>query len=126
RALVRVLWRHRPHVSRRWDTKIASSVWMLKDHPDVAAHRFGASRLMGQIAFAHASSSNRSEAWRWAMRSVRGNPFQWRGWNSMGGAFAPQTREGVLGKPHRWGRGGVMAGWPSSRHQVGTLMKPLR
>lgn len=103
--LVRVLWGKSSHFSRRWDTKIDSSVWMLKNHPDVAAHRSGASRLMGQIAFAHASNSNRSEAWRWAMRSVKGNPFQWRGWLSMGVAFAPQSSEVVLGTLHRWGRG---------------------
>lgn len=103
--LVRVLWGKSSHFSRRWDTKIDSSVWMLENHPDVAAHRSGASRLMGQIAFAHASSSNRGEAWRWAARSVKGNPLQWRAWLSMGVAVVPRSSELVLGTLHRWGRG---------------------
>lgn len=103
--LVRVLWGKSSYFSRRWDTKIDSSIWMLENHPDVAEHRSGASRLMGQIAFAHASSSNRREAWCWAARSVRGNPLQWRAWLSIGVAVVPRSSEMVLGTLHRWGRG---------------------
>lgn len=103
--LVRVLWGRSSHFSRRWDTKIDSSVWMLENHPDVAAHREGASRLMGQLAFAEAASGNRSGAWQWANRSVRGNPLQWRAWVSYGVALVPRSSELVLGTLHRWGRG---------------------
>lgn len=103
--LVRVLWGRSSHFSRRWDTKIDSSVWMLKNHPDVATHRSGASRLMGQISFAHASSGNRREAWRWARQSLRRNPLQWRSWVSLGVAVVPKSSELVLGTLHRWGRG---------------------
>lgn len=103
--LVRVLWGRSSHFSRRWDTKIDSSVWMLQNHDDVAEHRSGASRLMGQIAFAHASSGHRREAWSWAARSVRGNPMQWRAWLSFGVAAVPRSSEWILGTLHRWGRG---------------------
>ena len=103
--LVRVLWGKSSYFSRRWDTKIASSIWMLENHPDVAMHRKGAARLMGQIAFAHASSSGRREASRWALRSLKGNPLQWRAWVAMGVAIAPRSSEFVLGSLHRWNRG---------------------
>lgn len=103
--LVRVQWGKSSYFSRRWDTKIASSIWMLENYPDMAQHRSGASRLMGQVAFAYASSKNRREAWRWATRSVRGNPLQWRGWISFGVAVVPRSSELVLGTLHRWGRG---------------------
>lgn len=103
--LVRVLWGKSSYFSRRWDTKIDSSLWMLDNHPDMAAHRSGASRLMGQIAFAHASNGNRREAWRWAGRSLRRNPLQWRSWTSLGVAIFPKSSEFVLGALHKWGRG---------------------
>lgn len=103
--LVRVVWGRASHFSRRWDTKIASSVWMLDHHPGVAAHRRGAARLMGQIAFAHASSRNPREAWRWAGRSLRRDPLQWRSWVAAGVALVPSSSELVLDTLHRWGRG---------------------
>lgn len=103
--LVTVLWGRASHFSRRWDTKIASSVWMLENHPDIAGHRKGASRVMGQIAFAHASDGNRRAAWRWAARSLRSDPLQWRSWTASGVALAPRSSEFVLGTLHRWGRG---------------------
>lgn len=103
--LVRVLWGASSYFSRRWDTKIDSSLWMLENHADMAGHRAGASRLMGQIAFAHASDGNRGEALRWAGRSLTRNPLQWRSWVSLGVAIVPRSSEFVLGALHRWGRG---------------------
>lgn len=103
--LVRVLWGKSSHFSRNWETKIASSVYMLERHPDVAAHRSGASRVMGQIAFAHASSGNRRKALHWASQSLRRNPLQWRSWVASGVTVAPRSSELVLGTLHRWGRG---------------------
>ncbi|WP_448231838.1 glycosyltransferase family 2 protein [Microbacterium lacticum] len=103
--LVRVVWGRASHFSRRWDTKIASSLWILEHHPDVAAHRSGAARLMGQIAFAHASAGERREAWRWARRSLRRDPLQWRSWVASGVAMVPASSEAVLNTLHRWGRG---------------------
>lgn len=103
--LVRVRWGSSSHFSRRWDTKIASSKWMLENHPDVASHRTGSSRLMGQIAFAYASEGRPSRAWRWAGRSLVRDPFQWRSWISLAVAVVPRSSERVLGTLHRWGRG---------------------
>lgn len=103
--LVRVLWGRSSHFSRRWDTKIESSIWMLKHHPDMAAHRKGSARLKGQLAFAYASDRKRREALRWAGRSLYGDPFQWRAWVSLGVAIVPSSSELVMATLHRWGRG---------------------
>lgn len=103
--LVRVLWGQASHFSRRWDTKIESSIWMLDNHPDMAAHRKGAARLKGQLAFAYASDGNRREAWRWAGQALRADPLQWRAWVSLGVSVVPRSSEFVLGTLHRWGRG---------------------
>lgn len=103
--LVNVVWGRSSFFSRRWDTKIASSTWMLRNHPRVAQDRRAAARLMGQIAFAHASSGNRREAWVWSARVARRNPFQWRWALSSGVALWPRSSESVLSFLHRFGRG---------------------
>lgn len=103
--LVRVLWGKSSHFSRKWETKIAASEWMLERYPDLASHRTGSSRLMGQIAFAHASSGNRRQAVRWAAQSLSRDPLQWRSWVASGVMVAPRSSELVLGTLHRWGRG---------------------
>lgn len=103
--LVHVVWGRASFFSRRWDTKIDSSTWMLRHHPQVAEDRRAAARLMGQIAFAHACSGNRREAWTWAARVARRNPLQWRWVLSSGVAVWPRSGESVLGFLHRFGRG---------------------
>jgi hypothetical protein len=40
-------------------------------HPDFKESRRGEARLLGQIAFAHASARERRQAWQWVGRSVR-------------------------------------------------------
>ncbi|WP_068256486.1 glycosyltransferase family 2 protein [Janibacter corallicola] len=103
--LVRVLWGKSSHFSRNWETRIASSLWILDRYPEVAAHQRGSSRLMGQMAFAYASLGWRPEAWRWAARSLRADPLQWRSWLATGVAVVPRSSELVLGTLGRWGRG---------------------
>lgn len=103
--LVKVLWGRSSYFSRRWDTKIESSLWMLEHHPDMAAHRKGAARLKGQLAFAYASDKQRQEAFQWAARSLHGDPLQWRAWVSLAVAVVPRSSEFVMGTLHRWGRG---------------------
>ncbi len=103
--LVRVVWGRASYFSRRWDTKIASSIWMLKNHPGIRRDRRAAARLMGQIAFAQASSGTRRDAWRWIARAWRRDPFQWRAPLSLGVSLAPRSGEVVLSTLHRFGRG---------------------
>jgi glycosyltransferase involved in cell wall biosynthesis len=103
--LVHVSWGRASFFSRRWDTKIDSSVWMLQRHPRVAQDRRAAARLMGQIAFAHACSGNRREAWQWSAQVARRNPLQPRWVISSAVAFWPPAGERVLGALHLVGRG---------------------
>lgn len=103
--LVRVAWGRASHFSRRWDTKIASSEWMLEHHPDVEADDKGAARLMGQVAFAHACSGSRRKAWSWSGRALRRNPLQWRAVVAAGVAVLPRSGEWVLSGLNRFGRG---------------------
>lgn len=103
--LVRVAWGRASYFSRRWDTKISSSVWMLKNHPAIRKDRRASSRLMGQIAFAQACSGQRTAAWRWSARALHRDPLQWRGPLSLGVSLAPKSGEMALSLLHRFGRG---------------------
>lgn len=103
--LVRVLWGKSSHFSRRWDTKIQSSIWMLQNHPEMATHRKGSALLMGQLAFAYASDRQRRQAWSWGFRSLRHDPLQWRAWVSFAVALVPGSSDLVMNALHHWGRG---------------------
>ena len=105
RPLVTVVWGRSSHFSRRWDTKIASSEWMLEHHPAISADNRGAARLMAQIAFAHSCQGARREAWRWAGRALRRDPRQWRAPLAFVVAAYPPSGEWALNALHRFGRG---------------------
>lgn len=103
--LVHVTWGPSSFFRRRWDTKITSNLWMLDEHPRVRNDPRAAARLMGKIAFAHACSSNRRDAWSWSAQTVRRDPRQWRGYLAAGVAVAPRSGELILSAMNRYGRG---------------------
>ena len=103
--LVHVVWGATSFFSRRWDTKIASSEWMLRRHPAIAQDSRAASRLMGQIAFAHACDGNRRQAATWATRTARRNPAEPRWPLAAAVAVWPRAGGTVLNLLHRLGRG---------------------
>lgn len=103
--LVHVTWGPSSFFRRKWDTKISSNIWMLEQHPPVRDDSRAAARLMGKVAFAHACSSQRREAWSWSARTVRRDPRQWRGYLAAGVAVAPRSGELILSAMNRFGRG---------------------
>lgn len=103
--LVHVTWGPSSFFRRQWDTKITSNLWMLEQHPQVRDDPRAAARLMGKIAFAHACSSNRKNAWSWSAQTVRRDPRQWRGYLAAGVAVAPRSGELILSAMNRYGRG---------------------
>ncbi|GAA4881828.1 glycosyltransferase family 2 protein [Serinicoccus chungangensis] len=103
--LVHVVWGATSFFSRRWDTKIDSSEWMLRRHPAIAQDSKAASRLMGQIAFAHACSGHRKDAASWVVRTLRHNPLELRGPLAAAVAVWPRAGGTVLNVLHRLGRG---------------------
>lgn len=105
KPLVHVTWGPNSFFRSKWDTKIASSLWMLDQHEAVREDPRAAARLMGQIAFAHACSSQRKKAWNWSAQAVRRDPRQWRGYLAAGVAVAPRSGELVLRGLNRYGRG---------------------
>lgn len=103
--LVEVTWGKGSFFSRRWDTKIDSSIWMLQHHPEIDADNRAAARLLGQIAFAHACAGDRRQAWSRAAQAAKRHPLQWRAPLSAAVAMVPASGEKVLGLLHAFGRG---------------------
>lgn len=103
--LVTVFWGRASHFSRQWETKIASSKWMLEHHPAIAEDDRAAARLMGQIAFAYACAGSRRQAWRWSGRAARRHLTQWRAWLAAMVAIVPRSGPAVLALLHQLGRG---------------------
>lgn len=103
--LVHVTWGPSSFFRRKWDTKITSNLWMLEHHQPIREDRQASARLMGKIAFAHACSNQRKEAWSWSAQTVRRDPRQWRGYLAAGVAVAPRSGELILSAMNRYGRG---------------------
>jgi glycosyltransferase involved in cell wall biosynthesis len=78
--------------------------WMLERHPEIDRSSVGASRVYGQIAFAHAASGQRRSALRWAARSMRKRWREPRGYLAVATA-AGLSDELILRLLHRRGRG---------------------
>lgn len=105
RPLVRVRWGRTSFYARRWDTKVESLEWMLEHHPELAAHRVGAARVHGQIAFAHACAGRSRSALGWAARALRRDPLQWRAVAAALATTPVVNGERLLELLHRFGRG---------------------
>jgi hypothetical protein len=88
-----------------WDTKIASLVWMLEQHPEIGRDKRGASRVYGQLAFAEAARGERRTALRWAARAWRAHPLQWRAPLAVLVAARVVSSDRVLDTLHKHGRG---------------------
>lgn len=105
RPLVLVRWGRTSFFSRQWETKIASLEWMLRRHPDIAGQPIGAARVYGQLAFAYACLGDRRAARRWAGRSLRRRPREWRAGVALLVSTGAVSGETVLRVLHRYGRG---------------------
>ena len=88
--LVRVRWDGGSHFEQQWETKAQSLQWMLERYPEIAADRFGASRVYGQLAFAYACQGQRADAARWAGRALR------RNWHERRVPFAVAVATGLV------------------------------
>jgi len=105
RPLARVSWSRASYFAREWESKIASTVWMLDRHPEIARDRAGSARLYGQLAFAHAAAGARGDALTWAWRAVRRRPWEARVGLALAVATGLISSDAILDFLHRRGRG---------------------
>jgi glycosyltransferase involved in cell wall biosynthesis len=102
--LVAVRWGGTSMFARSWESKIAAAEWLLERFPAIRDSRVGYARVLGQIAFAHATLGHRRAALRWALRAQRSRPLEARAYLAMAVA-AGLPPEVVLEALHRHGHG---------------------
>lgn len=103
--LVDVLWGQSSYFSRQWQTRVSSLLWMLSQHPGIAADRNGAARVYGQLAFGYAVLGQRRTSLHWTWRSLRRRWREPRGLVALVVAAGILPAETVLARLHRHGRG---------------------
>ncbi len=102
---VEVLWHQRSYFSSRWATIAAALRWLLDRYPEFRSEPRGAARVAGQIAFATAAQGQRTEALRWAAKTLRWNPREPRAYLALAVASSAVSADAVLRRLHRYGRG---------------------
>jgi hypothetical protein len=88
-----------------WDTIVKGVLEQLRRHPELARDRRNLGRMYGRVAFAHAAAGRSREALRWSGRSLRRDPFQWRGYAAIAVALRLVTARRVAETLATRGRG---------------------
>ncbi|MQA03019.1 MAG: glycosyltransferase [Streptosporangiales bacterium] len=88
---------------RRWQSMEEALRWFLQEYPELGQARVGGARISGQIAFATAAQGHRSEALRWAGRTVRRNPGEARAYLALAVASGVMRPDTLLTRLHRHG-----------------------
>ena len=89
----------------RADNTIAAFEYLLDKHEDLATDRRGSARILGQIAYAHATAGRRSVALRTAGQALRRYPAAPQAWLAVAGATTGLDPGRVLRLARAFGRG---------------------
>jgi glycosyltransferase involved in cell wall biosynthesis len=103
--LVRVRWHPQSFFAKRWQMIADALTYLLEKHPELGRDRRGLSRITGQIAFAQAASRHGRCARRSAVRSIRGNWREGRGYLALLVSFRLLSPDLVLRVAHAHGKG---------------------
>jgi hypothetical protein len=83
RPLVRIGWNRPSFYLSKWRAMTDGLTYILGKFPEFARAPAGRARIEGQIAFAYAAQRRRRDAARWALRTVRHDPRQLRGYAAL-------------------------------------------
>jgi glycosyltransferase involved in cell wall biosynthesis len=103
--LVRVYWHRSSFFADRWAVIVESIQYLLDKHPEFAAEPKGLARLYGRLAFANAAMGDRSEARRWAGKSLRLNLRERRAYLALGVSWRLVSPDRLVRFAHRRGKG---------------------
>jgi glycosyltransferase involved in cell wall biosynthesis len=105
RPLVRVRWGAGSYFTGRWTAMDEGLAYLLDKHPVVTRNRRGHSWVLGQRAFAQAAAGRRSAGARTALRSLRLDPRQPRGYLALAVAAGVLRADQVMSRLNARGRG---------------------
>lgn len=103
--LVEVHWHAQSFYSQRWQMIVDALQYLMAKHPDIAASKTGAGRILGQIAFSQAALGRRREAVRSGWQAVRRNPAERRAYLALAVAAGVLTAPAVVRLANSRGRG---------------------
>lgn len=103
--LVEVLWHRGSYFADRWQLIIDALDYCVAKHPALRASSRGLSRIYGQKAFAYAALGRRSDARRWAFKSLRLHPAERRSYIAILVSARLISAATVLHLAHNAGRG---------------------
>jgi hypothetical protein len=103
--LVRVYWHRSSFFADRWAVIVESIQYLLDKHPEFEAEPKGLARLYGRLAFANAAMGDRSEARRWAGKSLRLNLRERRAYLALGVSWRLVSPDRLVRFAHRRGKG---------------------
>ncbi len=81
--ITNIYWNRPSFFAARWDAMAAGLGYILERYPEFAGDRRGRARVSGQVAFATAALGRRRSAVRWALRTLRDDPRQLRGYAAL-------------------------------------------
>jgi glycosyltransferase involved in cell wall biosynthesis len=103
--LVRIHWHASSWFAKRWQSLIASHLYLLQRYPEFSTDRRGLARMYGQLAFYHAAGGDRRGAWSWVFRTLRVRPLERRSYVAMLVTLRPSSAARILSLANRYGRG---------------------
>lgn len=103
--LVRINWHQGSFFQRRWTTIIEALSYLLDKHPEFATEPSGLARIQGQIAFAHAANGDGRAARQTAVKCLRNNWREGRGYLAVAVSLHLITATFVLRAAHSRGKG---------------------
>jgi glycosyltransferase involved in cell wall biosynthesis len=89
----------------RADTTVEAFEYLLDKHQDLRTHRRGHARILGQIAYAHATAGRRRVALRTVVRALSRYPLAPQAWLAFIGATSRVDPSRVLKMARTFGRG---------------------
>lgn len=105
RPLVLVRWHQTSYFASQWKTMIAAIERLLALYPEFQGEPQGLARLQGRSAFAHAALGDRRQAARLALRCLRTNIREARGYVALMVASRLLSADRALRFAHARGRG---------------------
>ncbi|MEO8423495.1 MAG: glycosyltransferase family A protein [Actinomycetota bacterium] len=103
--LVKVYWHRSSFFADRWAVIVESIQYLLDKHPEFAEEPKGLARLYGRLAFANAAMGNRSEARRWAGKTLRLSLRERRAYLALGVSWGLVSSDRLMRLAHQRGKG---------------------
>ncbi|WP_426565828.1 glycosyltransferase family 2 protein [Angustibacter sp. McL0619] len=104
-VLARIHWHPDSYFAHKWEPMADGLSWLLEHHPELGNDRKGWARVAGQVAFARAAHGRRSLGSAWALRTLRRDPAQARGWLALAVAARILPPDRVMRTLNARGRG---------------------